>query len=112
MKKLLLHTDGSAKAPETPLLCLLRTTNYHCSLFVSAQEQKEYIQSKLTYLHLLPCQSVTAQQSPDCQVGVDKKDITLIITNLHTLTANQMAKFVGANQDYGTIEAHNVNKAF
>ena len=45
-------------------------------------------------------------------VGVAKKRIVLVIINLHTLTANQMAKFVGANQAYGTIKAHNVNKTF
>ena len=45
-------------------------------------------------------------------IGVAKKDITLVVINLHTLTADQLAKFVGTNQAYGTIEAHNVDEMF
>ena len=45
-------------------------------------------------------------------VGIAEKGITLIITNLHSLSADQMAKFAGANQAYGTAEAHNVDEVF
>ena len=43
-------------------------------------------------------------------IGVAKKGITLMVITLHTLTANELAKFIGANQAYSTIEAHNVNE--
>ena len=68
--------------------------------------------------------AATAEQSPDCRwdgltkthtmsvVGVAKNGITLVIINIYNLTANQMANFVGVNQDYGTIKAHNVDKIF
>jgi superfamily II DNA helicase RecQ len=45
-------------------------------------------------------------------IGVAEKGITLVVINLHTLTADQLSKFVGANQAYGTIEAHNVDEMF
>ena len=44
--------------------------------------------------------------------GVVEKGITLIIINLHSLSADQMAKFVEANQTYGTVEAHNADEVF
>ena len=44
--------------------------------------------------------------------GVVEKGITLIIINLHSLSADQMAKFVEANQAYGTVEAHNADEVF
>ena len=47
-----------------------------------------------------------------CIICVVEKGITLVLINLHTLAANQLAKFVGANQAYGTIEAHNVDEMF
>ena len=42
--------------------------------------------------------------------GVVEKGITLILINLHSLSADQMAKFVDANQAYGTVEAHNADE--
>ena len=42
--------------------------------------------------------------------GVVEKGITLILINLHSLSADQMAKFVDANQAYGTVEAHNAGR--
>ena len=44
--------------------------------------------------------------------GVVEKGITLININLHSLSADQMAKFVTANQAYGAVEAHNVDELF
>ncbi len=47
------------------------------------------------------------------EVGsIIEKVMIMIIVNLHTLTADQMAKFVGANQAYGTVKAHDVDKLF
>ena len=44
--------------------------------------------------------------------GVVEKGITLIIVNIHALSADQMAKYVTANQEYGAVEAHNVDEVF
>jgi superfamily II DNA helicase RecQ len=44
--------------------------------------------------------------------GVVEKGITLVIINLHSLSADQMSKFVGANQAYGTVEAHSVDEVY
>jgi superfamily II DNA helicase RecQ len=42
--------------------------------------------------------------------GVVEKGITLVIIMLHTLSADQMDTFTSANQVYGTVTAHNVDK--
>ena len=44
--------------------------------------------------------------------GVTKKGIKLVIVPLITLAADQLSKFVDANQAYGTVKAHHVNKEF
>ena len=45
-------------------------------------------------------------------VGAAEKGITIIVINLYTLSANQMVKFVGANQEYGMVEAPTVDALF
>ncbi len=47
-----------------------------------------------------------------CIVGVAKTGTTLVIINLHTLTINQMMKFLGTNQAYGTVGVTNANEIF
>ena len=44
--------------------------------------------------------------------GVVEKGITFILINLHSLSADQLAKFVEANQAYGTVEAHNADELY
>ena len=44
-------------------------------------------------------------------IAVAKRGITLIIIKLHSLSSNQLTKFVGMNQDYRTVEAHSMDKA-
>ncbi len=41
-----------------------------------------------------------------------KEELILIVTNLHILTSDQKANFASTNQDYGTVEAHNMDKLF
>lgn len=45
-------------------------------------------------------------------IAVAKRGIALAIINLHSLSANQLAEIVGVNQDYGTVEAHHMDKVF
>ena len=45
-------------------------------------------------------------------IGAIEKNITLIITILHTLSADQMEKFTSANQPYSSVTAHIVDKVY
>lgn len=44
--------------------------------------------------------------------GVIEKGITLLIVPLLTLSADSLAKFTVANQDYGTVEAHHIDEVW
>ena len=41
--------------------------------------------------------------------GVVERGIVLVVVMLHSLSADQMAKFTSANQAYGTVTAHNLD---
>ena len=44
--------------------------------------------------------------------GVVERGIVLVVVMLHSLSADQMAKFTSANQAYGTVTAHNLDELF
>ena len=44
--------------------------------------------------------------------GSVERGIVLVVVMLHSLSADQMAKFTSANQAYGTVTAHNLDELF
>ena len=44
--------------------------------------------------------------------GVVEKGLVYIMQNLHSLSADQLSKFQGANQAYGSVSAHNLDEVW